>query len=239
MLKGNSNLLASKIMHLRGFIFDLDGTLGDTLPVCFAAFRETFRFYLGRDYSDREIRAMFGPTEEGILQDLLGERWEEAFRRYLEAYREAHALCAEPFPGMQDALDLLRASDVRLAIVTGKGPRSAELSLEALGLAGAFDMVEPGSAQGGVKPHCMRKVLAAWGFDPGHVGCIGDAPSDIRSAREIGAIPLGAAWAATSDYDVLRSLGPRAVFREVSEFGAWLQQTLSLSPEISTGKSGA
>ena len=40
-------------MQLHGFIFDLDGTLGDTLPVCFAAFRVTFRHYLKRAYSDR------------------------------------------------------------------------------------------------------------------------------------------------------------------------------------------
>ena len=209
-------------MHLRGIIFDLDGTLGDTLPVCFTAFRETLRFYLGRDYNDREIRAMFGPTEEGILQNLLGERWEEGFRRYLDAYREAHAQCPEPFPGMREALDLLRASDVRLAVVTGKGPRSAELSLEALGLAEVFAMVEAGSAQGGVKPRCMSKVVAAWGLDPGDVACVGDAPSDIRSAREIGAIPLGAAWASTADYDLLRSLEPHDVFRKVDEFTRWV-----------------
>jgi len=226
-------------MHLRGFIFDLDGTLGDTLPVCFAAFRETLRFYLGRDYSDREIRAMFGPAEEGIFQKLLGENWEAGFRRYLDAYREAHALCPDPFPGMREALDLLRANNVRLAIVTGKGPQSAELSLDALGLAGVFDMVEAGSAQGGVKPRCMSKVVAAWSFDPGNVACLGDAPSDIRSAREIGAVPLGAAWASTADHDLLLALEPHDVFREVSAFSAWLHRILKAPSAILTSNSGA
>jgi phosphoglycolate phosphatase-like HAD superfamily hydrolase len=64
----------TRTMSLQGVIFDLDGTLGDTLPVCFAAFRETFRHYLGREYSDREIRAMFGPTEEGIIQRMIPGR---------------------------------------------------------------------------------------------------------------------------------------------------------------------
>ena len=58
-------------MRLDGMIFDLDGTLGDTLPVCFAAFRTTFQSCLGRDYFDREIRAMFGPSEEGIFERLM------------------------------------------------------------------------------------------------------------------------------------------------------------------------
>ncbi len=220
-------------MSLKGVIFDLDGTLGDTLPVCFAAFRETFRRYLGREYTDREIRALFGPTEEGILQNLLGERWEEGLLHYLDAYRKAHAQCAEPFPGMRGALDLLRANNVCLAVVTGKGPQSAELSLEALGLADLFDMIEAGSAQGGVKPHCMRKVVSTWGCDPSDVACVGDAPSDIRSAREIGAVPLGAAWASTADYDVLVSLQPHAVFRTVADFSQWVDGTLALPPGTS------
>ena len=54
---------------LRGLIFDLDGTLANTLPVAIAAFQHTFRTHVGRDYSPAEIRAMFGPSEEGILRN--------------------------------------------------------------------------------------------------------------------------------------------------------------------------
>lgn len=50
-------------MNLRGVIFDLDGTLGDTLPVCYAAYREVFEGYLGKTYRDEEIAALFGPNE--------------------------------------------------------------------------------------------------------------------------------------------------------------------------------
>jgi phosphoglycolate phosphatase-like HAD superfamily hydrolase len=235
MLEASTNLPATGTMQLKGLIFDLDGTLGDTLPVCFAAFRETFRSYLGRDYDDREIRAMFGPNEEGIFQNLLGERWEEGLRHYLDSYRKAHAQCPEPFTGMRGALDLLRASEVRLAVVTGKGPRSAELSLEALGLTNVFDMVEAGSAQGGVKPRCMSKVVAAWGLDPGNVACLGDAPSDIRSARQIGAVPLGAAWASTADYETLRALEPHDVFRNVDEFTRWASAMIASRAGRSNG----
>jgi phosphoglycolate phosphatase-like HAD superfamily hydrolase len=209
-------------MSLQGVIFDLDGTLGDTLPVCFAAFRETFRHYLGREYGDREIRAMFGPSEEGILQDLLADRWEEGLRHYLGAYRAAHAQCPAPFPGINEVLRDLKRRGIAMAIVTGKGPQSAGISLVALGLEDLFDVVEAGSARGGVKPQAMQRVVAAWGFDLAHVACLGDAPSDIRSAHEIGAIALGAAWAPTADHDLLASYNPHALFRQVSEFAAWV-----------------
>jgi pyrophosphatase PpaX len=211
-------------MSLQGVIFDLDGTLGDTLPVCFAAFRETFRHYLGREYGDREIRAMFGPTEEGILQDLLADRWEEGLHHYLDAYRAAHVQCPAPFPGINDVLRRLKQRGIPMAIVTGKGPHSAGISLEALGLADLFEVVEAGSARGGVKPQAMRKVVTAWGLDPTDVACLGDAPSDIRSAHEIGAIALGAAWASTADHNLLATHNPHVLFRQVSEFAAWVEE---------------
>ena len=210
-------------MPFRGIIFDLDGTLGDTLPVCFAAFRVTFRHYLNRDYTDQEIRAMFGPTEDGIFQDLFPSHWEESLDMYLREYRRAHDDCREPFTGIPEALDLLRQRGLLTAIVTGKGPGSAKISLEEMGLADAFDIVEAGSPRGGIKPDCMRKVLRAWDLPAERVACVGDAPSDIRSAHEIGATALGAAWASTADYDSLAALNPSHTFTSTQQFIEWIQ----------------
>ncbi len=211
-------------MSIQGVIFDLDGTVGDTLPVCYVAFREVFESYLGRSYSDQEIRAMFGPTEEGMLQQAIPARFEDALATYLAAYEKAHGNCLRPFPGIPEVLDVLDAQGVRRAIVTGKGPRSAEISLRVMGLADAFERVEAGSPGGNVKADKMRSVIEDWGVAPANVACIGDAPSDIRSARESGAIPLAAAWAATADYDTLQALGPQATFRHVREFQEWFER---------------
>jgi phosphoglycolate phosphatase-like HAD superfamily hydrolase len=211
-------------MPLQGVIFDLDGTVGDTLPVCFVAFREVFQSFLGRTYSDKEIRGMFGPTEEGMIEQAIPDRFEEAFTAYLAAYERAHVGCLQPFPGMCRVLDALERHGVRRAIVTGKGPRSAEISLRVMGLADAFERVEAGSPGGNVKAENMRRVIEDWGFDPKHVACIGDAPSDIRSARQAGAIPLAAAWAGTTDGDALQALGPQATFRRVEEFLDWIER---------------
>ena len=212
-------------MNLRGIIFDLDGTLGDTLPVCFAAFRVTFRHYLKREYSDQEIRAMFGPTEDGIFQDLFPSHWEESLAMYLSEYRRAHDDCRDPFPGIPEALGLLKEGGLRAAIVTGKGPGSAKISLEELGLADAFDIVEAGSPRGGIKPDCMRKVLQAWDLPADQVACVGDAPSDIRSAHEIGATALGAAWASTANYESLAGLKPSHTFTSTQQFIEWIKAT--------------
>ena len=217
-------------MRLSGLIFDLDGTLGDTLPVCFAAFRVTFRHYLKREYSDREIRALFGPTEEGIFQDMFPDQWQDALAMYLREYRRAHQTCRQPFPGIPDALSLLQEREIRLAIVTGKGPGSAKILLEEMGMADAFDIVEAGSPRGGVKPASMRKVLDAWKLPPTTIAYIGDAPSDIRSAHEIGATPLGAGWAGTADCSLLAVLNPLHTFTTTQQFLDWIHRDVILPP---------
>src|SRR5690349_12969892 len=106
-------------MRLSGIIFDLDGTLGDTLPVCFRAFRHAIHEFTGRSYTDQEIRATFGPSEEGIIQKHVPDRWRECLELYVHAYETEHSKHREPFPGMHDALSLLGQHGIRRAVVTG------------------------------------------------------------------------------------------------------------------------
>ncbi|MBI2115168.1 MAG: HAD family hydrolase [candidate division NC10 bacterium] len=209
-------------MKLAGVIFDLDGTLGDTLPVCFAAFRRALRKFSDRRYTDDEIAALFGPSEEGIIQQLVPDHWQACLDTYLAAYEEESARRARLFPGIETALRLLSERGVVLAIATGKGAHSAAISLRHLNLAKHFDVVETGSPEGGVKPGSIRKILGKWGAPPHEVAYVGDAPSDIEAAVEAGVIPLAAAWATTSSAEGLGALGPLETFRSVGSFIAWI-----------------
>jgi pyrophosphatase PpaX len=213
-------------VKLRGCIFDLDGTLGNTLPVCYQAFQRAFVKYLGRHFADDEIRALFGPSEEGICQRLVPDQWEACLQTYLEAYDEVHAEYAQPFPGIEAALQSLKQCGVPLAIVTAKGRHSAAISLRHLGLAHYFDAVETGTAEGAVKPMFIRKVLARWDAPSCQVAYVGDATYDMEAAREAGVIPLGAAWAATADADRLNALSPLATFRSVESFIQWIDENV-------------
>jgi len=213
-------------MRLKGIIFDLDGTLGNTLPVCFAAYRSAFAQFLGRTYTDREITALFGPSEEGIIQKLVPHQWQACLQTYLGIYEQVHARYAVPFPGLEDALRLLRQRGVVLAVVTGKGTHSAAISLRYLDLAGYFDIVETGSASGAIKPRSIRKVLAKWQVPPHEVAYVGDTAYDLKAALEAHVIPLGAAWAATAEVNSLKALAPLAVFDRVEDFMRWIDHNL-------------
>jgi pyrophosphatase PpaX len=213
-------------MIIQAMIFDLDGTIGDTLPVCFAAYRRVFREFLNRDFTDEEIAATFGPNEEGIFRAVVPDRWQVARERYLRAYEDAHTLCPDPFPGIEEALRLLKAHGIRMGVVTGKGLESAAFTLRQFGLLAYFDSIEPGDPARAIKPQAIRRLLAEWGVPATHAAYIGDVAYDVEAAREAGVIPLAAAWAATTDLDSVQAARPQVVFRKVEDLMDWIRENV-------------
>ncbi|MEZ5364952.1 MAG: HAD family hydrolase [Bryobacterales bacterium] len=211
-------------MYWSGLIFDLDGTVADTLPVSYAAFRRTIREWTGATLTNAEIHGRFGPSEEGVLAGLLGGDPRTAYDLFLKLYALEHRRCPHAFPGLTELIGEVRRAGVRCAIVTGKGADAAAITLDRIGLAQAFERVEAGSAGGAVKLECMQRVLADWGLPPERVASIGDFPSDVRAARAAGLTPVGAAWASTANRAVLEEAGAEVVFDRVDQLASWLAQ---------------
>jgi pyrophosphatase PpaX len=217
-------------MRLRGMIFDMDGTLCDTLPLCIGAFQHVFSELLGQSYSTEEVLAMFGPSEEGMIRRLIPEGYEPVVAEFLAEYDRLHEGRRIAFPGIERALELLRERGIVLGVVTGKGADSAAISFRHLGTEGYFDVVQAGSIEGGVKPESIRVVLARWGLPPGEVAYVGDSPSDMADAIEVGVIPLGAGWArwptATPPPTVQdpACCGAAVTFESVERFCEWIER---------------
>ena len=210
-------------MKLQGIIFDLDGTLANTLPVCFTAFRRAFFQYLNRNLTDEEISLHFGASEEGIIQQVVQSEWQACLKVYLDEYKKAHTICPQAFPGIETVLSYCQEKNIALAIVTGKGRGSAEISLRYLGLENYFDTIETGSADGGIKPLAMKKVLEKWNILPECVAYVGDSPSDVADAKEVGVIPVAAAWAETASFERLETMNPLVTFSSVEDFSDWIR----------------
>jgi phosphoglycolate phosphatase-like HAD superfamily hydrolase len=206
-------------MRLSALIFDMDGTLGDMIPSILIALRETFACFTGRIYTDEEISAMFGPSDEGIIEQRVpAELYEAALQFFLKRYDELHA--THPFPGIHDLMARQKEYGVRIAVATGKGPRSAAISMRAYGLDPYIDLLETGSKHGAVKPELIRRILDAWGIPPSHAAYIGDAQSDMADARAVGVLPIGAAWSQSAT--VTEADTPYR-FISVEEFQVWLE----------------
>jgi pyrophosphatase PpaX len=73
------------VFKIKAIIFDFDGTLADTLPVCFSAFQAVFRKFDNRELTPEEIKAMFGPSETGIIRrNLINTDHENAIELYMK-----------------------------------------------------------------------------------------------------------------------------------------------------------
>lgn len=211
------------MQKIKGVIFDLDGTLANTLPLCIQAFRQSVEPLTLQPLSDEAIIATFGPSEEGTIMTLVPEHYEKGIVNYLNFYKDLHDMCPDPFPDIRDLLDLLKERGIRIAMVTGKGKHSTDISLKKFGLTSYFELIETGSPTGPRKTEGIRQVLAGWPhLQKEEIIYVGDAPSDIKASREAGIAIVGAGWAPTADPEALLTQQPDRLFYTVKDFADWL-----------------
>lgn len=215
-------------MKLKGFIFDLDGTLINSLPVVRASLNTTLLKFSGRVYTSQELTSLFGPTEEGIFKTLFPDSWREVLEFYLTEYDRIHLPYAKPFSGIIEALALLHERKIKLALVSGKGPGSMEISLNHSGLKQFFEVIITGSEQRASKPEHIRQVLALWDFPPEEVVYIGDIAYDVQAAREVGVLPISALWAETVQVQKVLAMNPAYSFDNVESFIQWIREMVDL-----------
>ncbi|GHT17975.1 phosphoglycolate phosphatase [Planctomycetales bacterium] len=199
-------------------IFDMDGTITDSLPLCVEAFRQAVVPFLRRTVTDEEILATFGPSDLGTLKLLVPDHLDEAMESFLLHYRRLHPLmCPKPFDEIVDLLQWLKSQKVPLGLVTGKGPRSLQITLDELHLEPFFDAIETGSPLHANKPECLRNILKKFDLKPENAVYVGDAPSDISACREVSIPIFSAAWAKTAKPETLQSLQPDKIFYSISD----------------------
>ncbi|RZK18602.1 MAG: hypothetical protein EOO56_15770, partial [Hymenobacter sp.] len=93
---------------LQAVLFDLDGTLANTLPLCIEAFRQAIEPATGQALTDEAIIATFGPSEEGTIRALAPAHYEESLAAYLRHYERLHPQYDTPFAGISELLHDLR-----------------------------------------------------------------------------------------------------------------------------------
>lgn len=210
-------------MKIKGVIFDFDGTLADTLPICILSFQQAFENILKKTFTKEEIIKYFGQTEEGITQAIAKDKWELCFQEYLNVYSQNHSLCPNLFDGAINLLDTVKNNGFKTAMVTGKGRKSAEISLKYYNIGHYFEHIETGSPKGSIKHECMNLVIDKWDISPAETLYIGDAPSDITDSKKAGVIPISACWASTANKNELETLNPYKIFENITELENWIK----------------
>ena len=141
---------------IRAIIFDLDGTLADTFPLIVRAWNAAVTPHTGINYTDEEVIARFGiPDPYMIRRELKGSAAEAADATFHEVYARDHAI-VKKFAGVDEMLAQLKARGIKLAVMTGKGRRSAMITIDALGWSNFFGAIITGEDVTNQKPDPAR-----------------------------------------------------------------------------------
>ncbi|KAB2908776.1 MAG: HAD-IA family hydrolase [Ignavibacteriales bacterium] len=177
------------------YIFDIDGTLTSTNRLIFDSFNHIYDKYFGKVLTPEEVIALFGPTEEEIITELFGENAEQAIVEYFDYYEKNHGIAAL-HEGIAPMLDFLISQGARIAAFTGKGRRSAEITLRELGIFDKIELLVSGDDVTKQKPsgEGISKILAHFRAPANLAVMIGDSISDIKAARESGVEVASVLW---------------------------------------------
>nr|WP_226669844.1 HAD family hydrolase [Metabacillus litoralis] len=178
-------------------IFDFDGTLADTLPVCFYAFQVVFREFDKKEVTPDQIKAMFGPSETGIIREnLMDSNHDKAIELYYEKYSEKHRELVLENEEINDLLLFLKREGYKLGIVTGKASRSLLISLDCLNMDDLFDVIITGDDVSIPKPHPegLNKALAHLNIKNTDAIFLGDSDADILAGKQANVHTIGVQW---------------------------------------------
>lgn len=170
---------------VRGIVFDLDGTLVDTMPLVVRAVAYALEPFMAPPPPEEIYRRVAGPVDRCLAALLGGESHVPEAARRLRAYAEGHRSDVDLFPGAVTVLDELRARGFLLALWTGRDERSATAILQRHDLRRRFTDCIFGDTLETHKPdpaglHRLAEVL---GVPAGDLLMVGDAEVDVLGAN--------------------------------------------------------
>ncbi len=202
--------------------FDLDGTIGETVPMCIRAFEQAVSTYAGHTLSEREITQTFGLNEVGMIKVVAGEKWREALHDFYPVYEQMHDECPEPYEGICELIHTLKDAGILVALITGKGEKSCRITLEKFGMQDLFCCVKTGAEDRPNKAEAIEELLDAYHVEKDEFYYIGDAVSDVTACKKAGVPCLSAAWGTTADISRLEEANPSRIFFSIEDLSHFL-----------------
>lgn len=190
----------------RHIVFDLDGTLVDSLPGIAEGVNRSLRALGLQEHSPAAIRRMIGSGAANLCGKALG--YEDAKHTppdELEAmhghFRKEYPTCWQghytiPYAGIEDMLMRLSAEGAMLAVLSNKPHEVTEPMVRALFPAIPFSCILGYTGQFPRKPapDSLQYIAEQWGVAPQDVTLVGDSLFDARTAENAGCHLALVAW---------------------------------------------
>lgn len=212
--------------RFRGVVFDLDGTLLDSMPLVLEGLAAAVTPFRPRPGLDEVMGSLGGPSEACLLRLLGGPRNVPAALATYVRFFEDHDETTRLFDGARELLRDLSSAGLPVGIWTGRERSMAATKLRALGLDGHFDVVICGDDLPSHKPdpEGLRRILQRWGLRPEQIVFVGDSDQDLEAARIAEVAMVAIRHGREIAPDLLRH--PLAVADAPGEAFAWLRGAL-------------
>lgn len=184
----------------KAVIFDLDGTLVDSVGDIMSVLNATLAQFNLPQITREQTIAYIGNGARELVRLAIGKQNEPMTDEILASYKPAYAACDNShsaiFPGEREALLKLKASGLKLAILTNK-PHAAALKAEEIFLKEyLFDLVQGQEDGIPLKParEAVEKVTSALGVKSCECVFVGDGEADIAAAKNAGMDCVSVLW---------------------------------------------
>ncbi len=206
-------------------IFDLDGTLLDTLQDLAAAVNYALHQQGYPPRTVQEVCRFVGNGVEKLMRRAVPAGLpEERIMAALAVFKDYYALhnndATAPYPGIEALLDHLKARGVRMAIVSNKNDPNVK-ALARLYFPTTISMAvgEGGGVRAKPCPDTVLHVMNTWGCDPSRVLYVGDSDVDIQTARNAGVDCASVCWGFRPEQE-LRAAGATLLVHTAQELEA-------------------
>ncbi|WP_100487978.1 HAD family hydrolase [Sporolactobacillus pectinivorans] len=185
-------------MEFKTVLFDFDGTVANTLPLCIHGFQAVFKKYDDRSIDPEGVVAMFGPSDDGMIIKNFHhkENIAKAIELYYQIYENEHQDFVARNSDILNLLNELRNREINVGVITGKSRRAYQISEKALGFKGLFESVVTGDDVAIPKPDPSGILQTLSKFDASKETSIyiGDSNSDILAGKAAGIHTAAVQW---------------------------------------------
>lgn len=199
-------------------IFDIDGTLVNSVDLIVASYQYTFRTVLGHEWDEAEIKTWIGQSLYGAFQREVPDHADELFAVYSKWNEEHTEGWIKEYDGIPELAKDLVAAGIRVGAATSKRDQPAQWALDLGHLGDTIPLLVAHDDVDHHKPDPEPLLLAAakLNADPRTCVYIGDAAVDILAAHNAGMESIGVTWGAGTR-EAIEEAGPTLICNTVDE----------------------
>ena len=188
----------------RTILFDLDGTLIDSIELILASHRHATLEVLGASPSDDVLRQGIGVPLLTQMRTLDATRAEDLVTSYRAFNHRMHDELLRPYTGVLELCARLREEGATLGVVTSKSLLVVEMAFARLPFAPLLDVVVTSDQTEHHKPRPEPILEALRRLDRGAAGAcyVGDSPFDLQAAHAAGVAAIGVGWGAFTEQEL-------------------------------------